>query len=108
MRILTYTEYENEYQNLIDNYQSFVISVMNVSDMLDISSQLESYIESKHLTCRIYTKNRWLTALSGLTNKRLGLFSLALIAAHNIMTYNPDYEIARDLANNRISVVYQK
>ncbi|MGX2975545.1 hypothetical protein ACWIUH_11235 [Ursidibacter arcticus] len=108
MATLTYSNYYNQFQALIDSRQSFEICGVKTEDMLDITEVLEKYIESQYLKCRIYTKNRIVAGMAGLLNPALGIFSLASIAAHNILTYDPDYEIARDIANNRISVVYKK
>lgn len=41
-------------------------------------------------------------------NKRYGILSAAFILAHNILTWSPDYENSRDLANNRINVKCKK
>ena len=46
--------------------------------------------------------------LSSVLNKRYGILSAAFILAHNLFTWSPDYEISRDLANNRINVKSKK
>ncbi|MDP8078646.1 hypothetical protein [Phocoenobacter skyensis] len=100
------TEYKSLINGLIDTHTSFEICGVDISDMLQVCSDLEQTIENKYLKCRIYTKNRLVTGLSGVLNYRWGVLSLASIVAHNILTLNPDYEIVRDLANNRVEVVW--
>lgn len=106
--MLTYPEYKAKFQNLVDNKQSFEIVGVPVSEMLSVCEVLESYIESRYLKCRIYTKNRLVGGLLGVLNPMYAVLSLGAIAAHNIITQDPDYEICRDLANNRVEVKYQK
>ncbi len=100
------TEYKLLMNGLIDEHASFEICGVEISDMLEVCSDLEEAIENRYLKCRIYTKNRLVAGLSGVLNYRWGVLSLASILAHKILTLNPDYEIVRDLANNRIEVVW--
>ncbi|MBF4103001.1 hypothetical protein INT80_12615 [Gallibacterium anatis] len=47
------------------------------------------------------------SALSGIG----GLFGIASavgIAAHNLATYNPDFEIGKNLVDKKINIVYKK
>ncbi len=98
------TEYKEQLGHLLDNHSSFEICNVDIGDMFDICGELEQAIENKKLKCRIYTKNRVVAGLAGVFNYRWGLAPLVAIAAHNIITRNPDYEIVRDLANNSIEV----
>ncbi len=93
------SEYKSKMEELITAQMSFEICDVAISDMFDVCSDLEQEIERHYFKCRVYTKNRLVTGLSGLLNPAWGIFSLATIAAHNILTRNPDYEIIRDLAN---------
>lgn len=108
MERLEFHNYYASIENMIERHRSFEICGIPVSDMLKVSEVLEKAIERRYFKCRIYTKNRLVTGMAGLLNPAYGIFSLAAIAAHNIVTYDPDYEIARDIANNRIEVVYKK
>ncbi|MFC0308414.1 hypothetical protein ACFFHK_01680 [Gallibacterium trehalosifermentans] len=99
--------YKNAAIELIPLKSSFVVCDVGISEMLEVSDWLEDYIEKHHLTCRVYTKNRMVLGLSYLLNPAWGVLSIASIAAHNFITRNPDYEIARDLANGRVEVVYK-
>ncbi|WP_133543557.1 hypothetical protein [Mesocricetibacter intestinalis] len=100
--------YQAEARKLINERRSFEICNIAVADMLAVSQDLENYMESQYLKCRIYTKNRIVTGLSGFLNPAWGILSLVSIAAHNLVTYDPDYEIGRDIANNRIEVIWKK
>ncbi|WP_301098926.1 hypothetical protein [Otariodibacter sp.] len=104
---INYADYKDVAPQLIAEHESFEICGVDIEDMFDISGELEKIIEKQYLKCRIYTKNRVVTGLAGLLNPAWGILSLATIAAHNIVTLSPDYEIARDLANNRIEVVWK-
>ena len=88
--------------------RTFEICGISVSDILKVSEILEKAIKHRYLKCRIYTKNRLVTGMIELLNSAYGIFSLAAITAHNIVSYDSDYAIARDIANNRIEVIYKK
>jgi len=72
---------------------------------------VEKAIESKGLRCRIYTYGRITAAgaslFGGITGV-LGLASAVGMAAHNVVTLNPDYEIAKHLVDNMLTVKYCK
>lgn len=108
MKKITLQDYPEQVENLIYARQSFEICGVAVGDMLELCSDLEKYIESQNLKCRVYTKNRLAAGLSYVLNPAWGILSLTSIAAHNILTYDPDYEIYRDIANNRIGVEWKK
>ncbi|HGO5853261.1 hypothetical protein [Mannheimia indoligenes] len=105
---IKYSEYQEKLGELIERKASFDIVDVGFKEFLIVSSDIEKYLESKYLKCRVLTKNRVASALSGVFNKNYGIFSLAAIVAHNIFTWNPDYEIIRDIANHRVEVVYKK
>lgn len=108
MKQITLQDYPEQVENLIDTRQSFEICGVAVGDMLELCSDLEKYIESQNLKCRVYTKNRLAAGLSYVLNPAWGILSLTSIAAHNILTYDPDYEIYRDIANKRVGVEWKK
>ncbi|WP_426839884.1 hypothetical protein [Glaesserella parasuis] len=108
MKQVNIQDYPSQVENLIDTRQSFEICGVAVGDMLTICAELEKYIESQNLKCRIYTKNRIAAGLAYVLNPAWGILSLTSIVAHNILTYDPDYEIYRDIANNRIGVEWKK
>ena len=72
---------------------------------------LENTIESENLSCGIYTYGRAASVgatLIGGVARVAGLVSAIGISAHNIATFNPDYEIAKHLVDNKLTVSYKK
>lgn len=99
-----------EVEGLIAQRDSFKI-IGAKDSIMDTIEELEHMIEDRGLSCRVYTKGRLAAAgasvFGGVTGV-LGLASAIGIAAHNIATYNPDYELAKDIINNSITVSYMK
>lgn len=89
-------------------HESFEIRNVSPSNMNSYISILEKQIETEGLSCRIYTKGRSAAIGAGLVSFGAGLGVAVGIAAHNLATYNPDYEIAKDFINNKIFVDYKK
>lgn len=102
-----FNDYPWQYADLIKQQMSFEIQHVPLSEMLTVCAELEEHIESLGMKCRVYTEKRSVSLLSAAYRWQWGLISGAIIAAHQFLTYNPDYEISRDLANNRISVKYK-
>ncbi|MGY3932861.1 Uncharacterised protein [Aeromonas encheleia] len=111
MEILQYDEFRTDkLATLIDTRSSF--ELVGVSGKMGSTVRiLEKTIESAGLKCRIYTRGRiaatGATFVGGATGVA-GLFSAIGIAAHNLATYNPDYEIVKHMVDNSISVLYKK
>lgn len=101
-------ELSKKLPELIQNRSSFEVWDQDFESLIEAVPLIEAEIESQQLTCRIYTKGRILAAGAGIFSFGAGLAVLAGIAAHNILTYNPDYEICRDLANSKILVEFKK
>lgn len=94
---------KGQLDELISKKESFKI-LGATNNIFNYCSDLEKIIESKGMTCRIYTKNRtWLTAATAYFT--LG-GSVLVHAGHNLLTKNPDYLIAREFINNTIEVKY--
>ena len=72
---------------------------------------VENKIENEGLKVRVYTYGRVVAAggtlFGGITGV-LGLASVVGMAAHNLATLNPDYEIAKHLVDNMLTVKYCK
>jgi hypothetical protein len=61
--------------------------------MGDVVSMIENIIETKGLSCRIYTYGRVAAAGATVLGGLMGVFGLAStigMAVHNIVTYDPD------------------
>ncbi len=92
------------------SHESFEITGLS-GRMGSAVSKIENIIENQSLSCRVYTYGRVASAGATLVGGITGLAGLASVvgmAAHNIATYNPDYEIAKHLVDNKLSVKYQK
>lgn len=103
MKRISKPSYE-ELESLIKEKESFLV-VGATKKILKYCSELEEIIESEGMTCRIYTKGRsWLSGVAAFAT--FG-GTIALQAAHNIATKNPDWKIGRDIVNNQIEVVFR-
>ncbi len=71
-------------------------------------NMVEKSIESNGLTCRVYTEGRIAGVASGVLVAGLGVATAVGIAAHNLFTFNPDYEIGKNLVKNKITVTFKK
>lgn len=77
----------------------------------EAASLVEDAIEKRGMRCRVYTAGRVTAAgasfFGGVTGA-VGVISALGMAAHNIATYNPDYEIAKHLVDNQLTVTFKK
>jgi methionine salvage enolase-phosphatase E1 len=96
---------------LIDNKKTFEITGLRNERFDDAVKFVENIIESKGLRCRVYTSGRvaatGATFVGGITGA-LGVASIVGIAAHNLVTRNPDYEIAKHRIQKKLTVKYCK
>ncbi len=95
---------------LIAKKESF--QIVAVKHLGSVVHRLEAAIEKTGLKCRVYTEYRSAT-LAGIAlptgfTQAIGVYSAISIAAHNIVTFDPDYEIAKNKPRGRVSVFYKK
>ena len=96
---------------LIDQKSSFVLEGIDRLNMGEAVSALEKIIESKGLKCRVYTKGRSATFVGAVIpgpTVLVGWASAIGVGIHNVATWNPDYEIAKNLATGTLTVSYKK
>lgn len=111
MMSVAYEELDSEkVKNLISDNESF--EVVGLSGRMGSAvSKVENLIETQGLSCRIYTYGRVAAAggsfFGGVTGV-VGIASAIGMAAHNLATYNPDYEVAKHVIDNKLSVKYKK
>lgn len=102
---------DEEVSKLIDDRRSFVLENVARTSMSEAIEALEKLLKSKGLTCRVYTKGRAAAlgamAIPNPVTAAVGLGSAAFIGGHNLATFNPDYEIAKNLATGTITLVAQ-
>ncbi|MFC5698364.1 hypothetical protein ACFPU0_22785 [Pseudomonas sp. GCM10022186] len=95
---------------LINRKESFEV-VGPGGRLLSTVKTVENKIEANGMTCRVYTVGR-IGAVAGSffggITGAVGILSAASIAIHNIMTFNPDYEIEKNPIDNRIVVKFKK
>lgn len=95
----------------IKKKESFTLQKIDPMRFHSAVETLERLIESQGLKCRIYTLGRIAAAgatVAGGATGLLGALSGIAIAAHNIATWNPDYEIAKNIFGSSIHVTYKK
>lgn len=95
---------------LVDARESF--EIVGVRDITDMVHLLETAIEKKSLRCRVYTEYRssvmgGMVIPTGVT-QAAGLATLVGVGVHNLATFNPDYEIAKNKVTNSVTVKYKK
>lgn len=95
---------------LIKSEKTFEVTGLS-GRISEATSWVENKIESEGLRVRVYTYGRVAAAggtlFGGITGV-LGLASVVGMAAHNLATLNPDYEIAKHLVDNMLTVKYCK
>ena len=97
---------------LIEKRASFVLEDIDALNMSEAVETVEKLIESKKLSCRVYLKGRSATVAAAaipVAPTVLGGWAAALaIGVHNLATWNPDYEIAKNFATGTLTVTYKK
>ena len=97
-------------KGLIKQKQTF--EVLGLSGRMDTATaKVENMIETSGFSCRVYTYGRVAAAgasLFGGITGGIGVASAIGMAAHNIATYDPDYEIAKHRIDNKLTVKYKK
>ncbi|MDD7984379.1 hypothetical protein PQO01_05385 [Lentisphaera marina] len=79
--------------------------------MSDSVRSIEREIESQNFKCRIYTAGRIAAAGGSVFTGVLGVVGAASaigIAAHNLATYDPDFEIKKHKIDKAITVAYMR
>jgi hypothetical protein len=103
---------DEKISSLINERQSFVLEDIARLNIVEAVRAVERVIESKGLTCRVYLKGRSATvaaAASSMTPVALGGWASAIgIGLHNLATWDPDYEIAKNPATGTLTVTYKK
>jgi hypothetical protein len=100
----------NKAEQLINQRESFEVIGLG-GKMGDVVSMIENIIETKGLSCCIYTYGLVAAAGATVLGGPMGVFGLAStigMAVHNIVTYDPDYELAKHVVDNKLSVTYKK
>jgi len=104
----------------LDAREDFVIEGIKRVNMAEAVGTVEKLIEDRGMRCRIYQKGRVAAAL-GATAAAVVVpvvgevaIGAALVAttvgsaAHHLATFNPDYEVAKNLVTGSLTITYQK
>ena len=86
---------------MIAKHESFILEVVNKSDLMQACAKMEDLIEAQSLSCRIYTEYRGAAVV-------FQPWVLVPILLHDLAIYNPDYEIGRNVISNTVTVTYKK
>lgn len=110
-RKMTFDELEPErLSRMVSSRESFEVIALG-GNVIEATKRIEHAIEAEGLRCRVYTMGRvaacGLSFGGGITGL-VGVGAAVGIAYHNLYTYNPDYEIGKDLIDNRLEVTFKK
>ncbi|MBO0612068.1 hypothetical protein [Thiothrix fructosivorans] len=103
---------DDKIKQMIRGNKSFVLDNIDRTSFSDATSTVEKLIESEGLKCRVYTKGRAAAmgaAAIPISPTVIGGWAAGLfIAAHNIATWDPDYEVAKNIATGSLTITYKK
>ncbi len=92
--------------SLLTDKKSF--QICGVADLSKCVLLIEGEIEKLNMSCRIYTEYRTAALAGEALLGGVGIIAAAAIAAHNLATFNPDYEIGKNKFNSTVTVNYKK
>lgn len=97
-------------EQLIKSRESFV--VVGITRMDHTVEFIEKTIERQRLSVRVYTENRSVGILAaaiptGIT-QAVGVVTAIGIGIHNLATFNPHYELGKNLLKYTLSVTFKR
>lgn len=95
---------DDEIDELIASRTSFVLEGIARLNMPEAVASVEKSIESHGLKCRVYTKGRAAALAGELAVPLVGWAAAAAMGIHNLATWDPDYEIAKNLITGTLTV----
>lgn len=100
---------DEKIRELVRRNKSFIL---NINDMSEAVKKVEEIIEKAGMSCRIYTEYRMATiATAAIPVSPMvigGVLAAISIGIHNLATYDPDYEIAKNPVKKTLTVTYKK
>ena len=102
-------EMQSRIENLIRNHDSFEVVDVEMGKQGTVVDVIERTIENLGMECRVRTNGRGIAA-AALAPFTFGasLAAGAAIAAHNLSTNDPDYEIIKEMFGSDVRVIYFK
>lgn len=93
-------------ERMLKDGTSFVLEDIDRKNMSEVVETVEKMIESMGMSCRIYTKGR---SAALIAVPVVGLsYAIAALGIHNLATWNPDYELAKNLITGTLTITYKK
>lgn len=110
LKPISFNEKENLKRAILDHESFFVSDTYGIQSVA--VKWLENEIENNGMKCRIYSGYRkgilaGAFIPTGLTQVTALIGGVAM-AAHNLITLNPDYEICKEVVGDGIEVTYRK
>ena len=99
---------DEKLKELLKTHQSFVLEDIDRLNMADAVKTVEKLIESLGMKCRIYTKGRVAGLAAELAVPVVGWAAAAAIGVHNLATWDPDYEVAKNLITGTLTIQYKR
>ena len=99
---------DNDIKTMLCNGSSFVLEGIDRTNMGEAVKTVEKMIESMGKSCRVYTKGRAAALAGELAVPLVGWAAAAAMGIHNLATWNPDYELAKNLITGTLTVTYKK
>ena len=99
-------EMQKRIEVLVQEHKSFEIVDVKIGKQGTVVNIVERTIEANGMKCRVRTNGRGFVA-AALAIPTCGA-SLGAVAAHNLSTVNPDYEIIKEILGSDVRVIYFK
>ena len=102
-------EMQKRIEALVRDHKSFEVVDVQFGKQGTVVDVVERTIEVNGLTCRVRTNGRGFAA-AALAIPTLGgsLVAGGAIAAHNLSTKDPDYEVIKEMFGSDVRVIYFK
>ncbi|MGM0429783.1 MAG: hypothetical protein ACQEQ2_05740 [Pseudomonadota bacterium] len=101
---------DEKLMKLLRDHESFVIEKVPRKHFGEVIKTLEKHIESLDMKCRVFAKARKSLMAGSFFGPTAiwGAASAAFMGAHNVATWDPDYEIAKNRITGTLTVTYKK
>jgi hypothetical protein len=93
---------------LLRSHQSFVLEDIGRLNISEAVEAIENKIETLGMKCRVYSKGRAATVAAELAIPLVGWAAATVIGVHNLVTWNPDYEIGKNRLTGTLTIEYKK
>ncbi|NWO06785.1 MAG: hypothetical protein HLX50_14145 [Alteromonadaceae bacterium] len=101
---------DEKLMKLLRDHESFVIEKVPRKHFGEVIKTLEKHIDSLGMKCRVFAKGRKSLMAGSFFGPTAiwGVASVAFMGAHNVATWDPDYEIAKNRVTGTLTVTYKK